>query len=35
MPVVREVKARALFYFAMEIQGSERHLSGNKGSSRG
>jgi len=33
MPAVREVKVEALFYFAMEIPVSERHLSGNKISS--
>ena len=31
--VVREVKAKTVFYFAMEILGSERHLSGIKHSS--
>ena len=28
-PGVRKGKAKALFYFVMEILGSERHLSGN------
>jgi len=32
---VREVKLKALFYFATEIPGSEKHLSGNKNLSRG